>query len=102
MGFRDKQIRLKKDSQSWFGNDEIIVHENGVAWRAMREMNTGSRRGKAGCRRTRSAAGKEKRVGSGLLMGSDREWETEFVGGAWAGHIGDTGVWVSGLALVGF
>jgi len=41
---------------------------------------------------------KRKGVGSGLLMGSDREWETEFAGKAWAGHIGDTGIWV-GLGL---
>jgi len=105
LGFRVQQIRLKKDSQSWFGNDKIIVHENGVVWRAIREGKTGSRRAKAGCRRTRSAAGKEKRVRSGLLMGNDRERETEFVGRAWAGHIGDTGVWAGrgvGLFQVGF
>ena len=105
MGFRVKQIRLKKDSQSWFGKDKIIVHENGVAWRAMRERHTGSRRAKAGCQRTSSTAGKEKRVGSGLLMGNDREQETEFVGSTWAGRIGDTGMWVGlglGSSLAGF
>ena len=94
LGFRVKQTRLKQDSQSWFGNDEIIVHENGVAWSAFRARKTGSRRAKAGCRRTRSAAGKEKRVRSGLLMGNDREWEGVFAGRAWAGHIADTGVGV--------
>ena len=29
LGFKTKRIWLKKDSQSWSGNDKIIVHENG-------------------------------------------------------------------------
>ena len=82
MGFRVKQIWLRKDSQSWFGNDKMIVHENGVVWSVLRDRKTGSRRAKAGCRRTRSAAGKEKHVGMGLLMGNDKEWEREFAGRA--------------------
>lgn len=30
LGFRVKPIRLKQDSQSWFGKAKIIVHENGL------------------------------------------------------------------------
>jgi hypothetical protein len=48
LGFRVKQIRLKKDSQSWFGKDKIIVHGNGVVWSFIREGKTGLRRAKAG------------------------------------------------------
>jgi hypothetical protein len=34
-----------------------------------------------------------KRVGSGVFMGNDREWEAECAGGAWAGHSGDRVFW---------
>ena len=37
---------------------------------------------------------KRNGVGSQVLMGSDRKWEAEFAGRAWAGHTAGSGVGV--------